>query len=240
MPNNGKPKDAVTAPGLRRVFDRLGSWLAGVLTLLAIIVLVRQLRSPDLPALPMGDEPVVVENWTKYQPVGVANKASAVSIVVFADFLCPACAKADSVLRAFEVDHEDEVAVAYRHYPFLSQASTEAAVFAVCARSYAPIHAINERLYRLADSLRDVDWSQVALAAGASPNAWPRIRECVVDGDGAKVVEEDLEVARELGLSGTPSVLLDSLLFHGSPGRRYLEAYVSHAPREDEDRDGSK
>jgi hypothetical protein len=42
----------------------------------------------------------------------------------------------------------------------------------------------------------------------------------------AKVVRQDLIAADYLGVAGTPAVLLDDLLFKGSPGFAYLQRYV--------------
>jgi protein-disulfide isomerase len=51
--------------------------------------------------------------------------------------------------------------------------------------------------------------------------------DCMFKDTGAATkVDQDNAAADALGVYGTPAVLLDSLLFSGFPGRRYIGAYV--------------
>lgn len=52
---------------------------------------------------------------------------------------------------------------------------------------------------------------------------------CLSSDDALAVVRKDSALASELGIEGTPGVLLDSLLFEGVPHLRYLQAYVAIA-----------
>jgi 2-hydroxychromene-2-carboxylate isomerase len=67
-------------------------------------------------------------------------------------------------------------------------------------------------------------WITIASAAGIADTV--SFGACLDDPSARETVVADAVLARELGVIGTPSVLLDSLFFTGSPGLRYYGAYV--------------
>lgn len=175
-----------------------------------------------------GDRPRIVAEWRRYATdgtrLGAANPR--VTIVEFADFQCPYCRSAASTLRELRRRYPEEIALVYRHYP-LQDGSLDAAVAAECGNRAGFFEAIHDRLFEEADSLGSKPWTRIAWEAGILDTL--QFAACMKDSSTLSAVTRDIRAASELGVNGTPTLLVNDQLFTGSPGLEYLERYVRQA-----------
>lgn len=214
-----------------KLTKRLGSVVPGVLGGIVILAVIWRISVQGrLPTLPEGFRPVAVDNWRIFSSSGarLGGDRGPVTIVVFSDYLCPACKQADTILQSLIDRYSPSLTVVYRHFPFQAQSSFQAAWLAECARRSGQFGRVHQELFRHADSLGLVPWDTVTVRASVEEPG--DLVECMVRPDIAAFVLGELEAGASLGVTGTPSLLVDSLFFNGFfPDERYLEAYVTKA-----------
>jgi len=207
---------------------------AGLFLLLVLAVVWRVLPERDNasagPGAGSGDNALVnaIESWTDASEVAISvdperdfvkGRADApVTIVEFSDFECPYCREAAFGVEKILKQYEGDVRVVFKNLP-LDQSCNEAMA--------QPLHHFACRaaeLARCAGAERDeLFWSVhdmlftgatlsaerldgVPEEAGLDPDA---LATCLASGDQMSEVREDIALARELGISGTPVFFLN-------------------------------
>jgi protein-disulfide isomerase len=136
-----------------------------------------------------------------------------VEVVVFEDFLCPHCATfAESVAPRLEREFVDEgVAALYAmNFVVIGPESERIAQVAECvhAQDDDAFWAFEIAAFRSQANLDEARAISLALeyTGGIDEEA---LRTCVAEDRGLDAVRADVAAAQELGLRGTPSVLVD-------------------------------
>ena len=146
-----------------------------------------------------------------------------VETVVYSDFQCPACAVAAPVLSG--IAEESEITLIYRYFPLVSihanaTAAAEAAQAAAAQGSFWEFHdALFARQAAWADlpaSAADAAFEAIATEIGLDVARW---RADAASSAVADVVAADLRSARQLGLSGTPTIFIDGVRYGGALNR---------------------
>lgn len=135
-----------------------------------------------------------------------------VVLTEYSDFQCPACAQFHPVVKDLVAEHDD-LALEYKHFPLISIHP-----FAVPAAKAAEAAGQQGKFWEMHDKLFE---NQQVWSRSSNPRAFfsQYAEEIGLDMDqfnrqyGASLIEEHVEgqydEARELGLTGTPSFLLN-------------------------------
>lgn len=192
----------------------------------ASAVAVRFVHRDDLPEFPADKKPKVLSEWRTLADGGarLGDPRARVTLVVFSDYLCQYCRAAAEDLHALLGRHPRDVAVVWRQYPVLGAQSAPAAVAAECSRLSGWFEPVHDRLFAQNDSFGLTSWTRIAAEAGLPDTA--KFADCLSDTVAAAAVNEDVNVGRQLGIAGTPTIVLDSLMFLGLPDAVYLDRYV--------------
>ncbi len=207
--------------------DRALTVAAGITTVIAAVIGAVRLGGYDgSPRLPAERAPRAIHEWQELGLHGARTgpPAPVLTIVVFSDYLCPHCSRTDEDLRHLRIAYPTEVAIVYRHFPIRGDLSFPAALAAECGRIAGRFESINARLYAQVDSLGVKPWAQIAHEAGVADTI--RFNRCLEGTQAREAIDRDLSAARAVGVRGTPAILMNDLLFRGSPGRSYMEAYL--------------
>lgn len=176
----------------------------------------------------------LVPDWQRYAN-GVHRKGAkdaSVTIVEFSDFECPYCrvaaARLDSLVR--EVPG---VAVEYRHFPLPEHDhAVMAARASECAGVAGRFWEMHDVLFRAQDSLGMNQWGAYAERSGVTDLA--SFERCMTDGSVAlSAIEADLQAARELSISATPTFLINKYRVVGVPSMDSLRVLVTRARSRD-------
>lgn len=205
------------------MFSRMTSIAASATILTAGIIAWRLTTETDALRIPAKHRPRIMADWRHYAPDN--QGAAQVSLVVFSDYSCRHCRSALSMLRVLRAENPHEVNIRWRNYPVLGSQSVTAAVAAVCAQRAGKFDSMHERLFAEGRARGQGPWAQLALEAGIGDTV--QFNACLRDDGALEEVRRDLADAQELGITGTPTVLLDSLLFTGAPPLRYIRAYIA-------------
>ncbi len=178
-------------------------------------------------------DPVTIEGWREYSKDGhrVGHDDTPVVIVEFSDFQCPFCRSAHADLRSILKERPTEVAMVYRHFPLqgVHDHAVDAALASECAANQGRFEDFHNLLFSQQDSIGVRSWSAMADEAGV--HDLDAFRTCRDGNIGAQALANDTLAAHELGLRGTPALLVNNLLVGGNPGRDRLEELVDRALR---------
>lgn len=173
-------------------------------------------------------EGVQVRAWHQYAEEGqrMGPAAPAVTIVEFGDYECAACKVSEKHFDAARRRNPD-IAFVYRHYPLPNhEFAYGAAQAAECAAEQGMFWEMHAGLYR-AESLEFDVLEQLAVEIGV-----PDIRvfgECAVDGRTGPRIELDRQAARQLGVPGTPTFLVNGRRFLGLRDSLALDEIIAEA-----------
>lgn len=185
----------------------------------AVVLTAANVRTAFFPSplmLTVPDD--TVREWRAYGSGGLGDGLTRprATLVVFSDYQCPLCRGLFIQVDQLRARYPDALTVVWRHFPLPIHAfAAQAARAAVCAAAqdrFEPMHAL---LFLKADSLQTLRWTSLAVAAGVRDTVV--FASCLSSRQATDAVERDIGTGRVLGVPGTPTILLDSLLFVGAP-----------------------
>lgn len=148
----------------------------------------------------------------------IGPKDASVTIVVFSDYQCPGCLALESHLKPVREKYSDDVAVVIRHFPLEGHVfARPAARGAVCADRQERFAAYHEALFAR-DEEAPILRSLLGYAAQAGVPDTAAFRECLGLPDTDIAVENDIRAGRRLGVSGTPTFLVNDEMHVGVAG----------------------
>lgn len=136
-------------------------------------------------------------------------------ILEISDYQCPYCKKASQTLREVLKDYnEGDIKIIHKHLPLSFHEFAEAAAIgAECARKQDKFKEMNNSLY---DSQFNSDKEIKDIAKkidGIDYNKWER---CFNIGETKNIVDGDAEWANSLGISGTPTFIINGRYISGA------------------------
>ena len=150
-----------------------------------------------------------------------------VTIVSYADYQCPYCRKVHPMLE--QLAREDsKVRIVCRDWPIFGAASEEAAKAAIASQWQGKHAEFNDALMRIPGKLDSVKIHSAAKAAGVD---WARLQTDldVRSGEIAALIDRTNAQAAELGLPGTPALIVGHTLIPGAPDYAGLTEAVRSA-----------
>jgi len=140
------------------------------------------------------------------------SQEASVVFVEFADYECPYCQKVNPQLEQLKKEYGDKVALVYKDFPLpMHRDSEKAAEAARCAGEQGKFWEYHDRLF----SSRQLDVDALKEYARALKLDGDKFDSCLDSGSQAAAVKQDLEEAKSLGLTGTPSFFVNGHFFSG-------------------------
>ena len=187
-----------------------------VLAALTVTGLVVKRELASTARVPVSDPPRAVEGWESLLDEGrlLGPNTAAVTIVAFVDYQCEACGYLHGGLMELRREYPEDFAILYRHYPLpMHGDAIPAALAAECAADQAAYLSYSDALFADQQWIGVRDWTEFARDAGVSNvNAFDR---CVENGTFMNNVRRDMAVGRQQGVPGTPTVIIDGMLYMG-------------------------
>ncbi len=215
---------------------KLGDIATNVLAVIsvtcAVTVTVVAVRGQTARRGTAAPQPRHVSNWREYAAVGhrMGSAAAPVTITEFADFQCPVCRQFTlGALASIRREYGNRVAVVYRYWPLsMHPLAYPAARAAECAAAQGRFEAFHDLLYAKQDSLGLKSFASFARDAGVADTiAFARCNA----GATVPAIETDVTAAKEVGGTGTPTLLVNDLMLPGAPDSARLEKLVNQALR---------
>jgi protein-disulfide isomerase len=140
-------------------------------------------------------------------------KDAPVQLIEFGDFECPYCQKVHVELVRLREQFGDKVAIIYKDFPLPMHASSQkAAEAARCAGAQGKFWEFQDSLFET-HKLQLADLKEEARTLKLDG---ARFDQCLDSGETAPAVKKDLEQAKRLGLTGTPSFFANGHFMSGA------------------------
>jgi protein-disulfide isomerase len=135
-----------------------------------------------------------------------------VTIIEFADYQCPYCAKASGPLEEAADKFDEDVRVIYKHFPLPSHPqATPAAKAAWAAHQQGKFWEMHAYMFDAKANVDGVDEKAANFGLDAQKFAADRTSEAA-----AKAVDDDLFAGSKLGVTGTPAFFVNGHQYVGS------------------------
>jgi len=135
-----------------------------------------------------------------------------VKIVVYTDFQCPACSKANQAVEGLLEKYKGKVSLEHRHYPLKMHVNAlKASIFAECASIQGKFWSMHDVLFKSQTSWEKMPdpvpyLTDLSVGLGLDRKA---LDQCVADGESEKRVLADKENGDKLGVQATPTFIID-------------------------------
>lgn len=150
------------------------------------------------------------------------NPDGEIVIVEFFDYRCGYCRRSAPDLFAVR-DDSDDVKVIYKEFPILGDASTLAARAALASRNQGLYEPLHEALMETDIGFSEAEIMAVAEKVGLDTGQLARDME---DPEITAYLERTYDLARALGVSGTPAFIVGGRLYPGALSRSDLEQLI--------------
>lgn len=150
------------------------------------------------------------------------NPNAPIVLFKFSDFQCPYCAVAAGNMNEFVGQHEDEIFYVYKHFP-LTQIHPEAmpsAKAAWAAGQQGQFWLYHDGLFVNQNRLGEDLYVELAEAMQLDVEQFNRDR---TSAEAQAAIEQDLALAEQLQLRGTPSFIMNDLLIPGGAPLQLFE-----------------
>lgn len=213
--------------------SRLEGLTSAILTVTAVAVAAALLhgeffRERSRVATAQQRQPEYLPNWQEFLGSGtsIGNPTAPIKIIEFGDFECPYCRVASDSLRALRDRFAGRVALVFVHYPLnRHRFARPAARVAECAGMQGRFEAMHDELYSRQDSLGLKSWASYAAAAGVRDTI--RFNRCATASDEVAKVNAGVALGNALGVTGTPTLIVNGWRFFAPPVSGELENTVS-------------
>ena len=148
-----------------------------------------------------------------------------VTIVEFFDTRCPYCRKMEPVMDQF-LTKDRKVRLVYKDLPILGPASVLGTKALLAAQKQDGYAKLRDAVMKLPP---DTTLPQIEAAARAQGLDWPRIEHDMADPTIQARIDANLKLAHDLGIQGTPALVIGNNLVPGALELPELEKVVAEA-----------
>ena len=135
------------------------------------------------------------------------NPRAPVTLVVFSDFQCPFCARAEETLGQVQKAYGDKVRIAWKHQPLSIHANAfPAAVASEAAREQGKFWEMHDRMFANQTALSAEAYERWASELGLDLD---RFRRSLKDQKLAQRVHDDSSLGSRIGADGTPTFFVN-------------------------------
>jgi protein-disulfide isomerase len=141
-----------------------------------------------------------------YSPT-TGSKQFTTVLIEFSDFECPYCAEAQATLKSLLAKYPNQFTLVYKNFPLfqIHEQALPAAKAAYAAQQQGKFWQYHDALFAKQEKLGEDLYLEIAKNLDLDLAKFKRDRNLA---DSA--IQKDLQLARKLGLSGTPSFIINS------------------------------
>ena len=137
-----------------------------------------------------------------------------ITIVMFSDFQCPYCSRAEETVGKVMKAYDGKVRVVFRDFPLpIHPQAEKAAEAAHCAGDQGKYWEMHEKLFANQKALEPAALKGYAKELGLDQ---AKFDKCLESGDKAKVVEANRKAGEKVGVTGTPAFFVNGLQLTGA------------------------
>ena len=152
------------------------------------------------------------------------NPQAAFRLVEFSDFLCPVCQRASKLNEVLLAGHQDDVAFIFKQYPLDMECNPQVqrtvhpgacklAAAAECAQMQGNFWRFHDKIFGgdKPYEVKNLDHDLPSLGLDLK-----QFQSCMASGEGAALARKDIDEGSKLGVTSTPTFVLNGILMRGS------------------------
>src|SRR5919202_1125026 len=181
---------------------------------------LQQIRQVFLQALENNPKVVIRESPT----TGASDLK--VVLVEFSDFQCPYCAQAHKTIKEFMEKHQNEVTLVYKHFPLtpIHPEAMPSAKAAWAAGQQGKFWEFHDALFTQQDKLGEPLYVATAKALNLDLKRFDQDRN---SNAASAAIQKDVHMAENLGVSGTPFLVMNGEPIPGAAQLADLEGLLA-------------
>lgn len=199
---------------IRETFDLL----ANILVVACLLIALGVYFLGDHEEVPPPAPTEVYANWRDIEAVGrtIGLSTAPIHVIGFGDYQCPACKLLDRSMDAAKRRFGDSLVITYVHFPLEYHSAAMPAARAVdCAFNQSAFIAMHRQLFALQDSLGFMPFNE--FARRAEVNDLEEFSRCMDSANSPFSIDLGRRAATLLGITGTPTLLINGRVIRGSP-----------------------
>jgi protein-disulfide isomerase len=172
--------------------------------------------------------PTYIQDWEDWRKDGilVGAHSAPITLVEFADYECPFCQRFHGDYLKAKAHYGDSLAFLFLHYPIQRHRfALPAARVAECSHAQGRFEAVHDLLFQKQDSFGLKPWVTFATEVGIPDSAG--FGRCIEEIAPIPRVEAGLRRAEQVGVQGTPTVVINGWRFATAPYDTLVEAIAN-------------
>lgn len=155
------------------------------------------------------------------------NPEGDITLVEFSDYRCGYCRRAHPEIAKL-LEQDDNIRLIVKEFPILGPESIAAGRIAIAALEIDPslYGALNDKLMSFPQNLTEASAYRIAKSVGYDVEA---LKEVAASEETTAKLRENFDLARQLGLQGTPSFILGDEVIRGYLPLEEMQARVADA-----------
>jgi protein-disulfide isomerase len=155
-------------------------------------------------------------------------KTAAVTVAIFSDFQCPACAQQANMNEALAAHYGTKVRWVYRHYPLSFHDQAPALAHAsICAHEQKAFWPFHNRLFQERSGYDEEALIEHAKASGVADLT--AFKACLADASKADLIAQDKAAGDAAYIQGTPALFIDGRPLYGMVSPAEFQALINGA-----------
>ena len=148
-----------------------------------------------------------------------------VMIVEFSEFQCPYCQSVQPTLAGLLAKYKDQVSISFRDFPLrqIHAQAQQAAEAARCAGEQGKFWEYHDLLFASAGKLDPASMLQHAKSVSLNESAF---KACLDGGKFRAAIDQDMQEARKLGVTGTPVFFINGIFISGAKSASAFEKII--------------
>jgi protein-disulfide isomerase len=144
----------------------------------------------------------------------LGDQQAPITIVVFSDFQCPFCGRAEDTVKKVLDSYKGKVRLVFRDYPLpFHDKAQKASEAAHCAGDQGKYWQMHDKLFANQSALSVIELKGHAKGLGLDA---ARFDKCLDSGEKAKLVEASKKAGDEAGVNGTPAFFINGRPLSGA------------------------
>lgn len=150
-----------------------------------------------------------------------------VKIIEFGDFQCPFCKEEFLVIRKIAIDYGDQVQIIFRDFPLTSihPLAQKAAEAAGCAQAQDQFWPYHDKIFLNQENLSEDNFLMFANELNLN---LAQFQTCLNSGSREAEVKNDYQDGQALGISGTPSLIINNTLIEGGLTEQQFQILIEY------------
>lgn len=200
-------------------------------TIVVAGAVIHRVNAPRPGGPATAETPEFRENWRRGLPMGrfaTGDSASEVVLIEFVDLECPACQSYHPTVKDVVSKYPNAVGHLYIQFPLAFHPNAQAAAHAVECVALADANQVGpfvETALAHQHMLGAAPWDSLAASIGL-PSGIDFVG-CIGDVEIAARIAAGVEFAKQMGVEGTPTVMINGWIYRGLPRYRVLDSLVA-------------